>query len=83
MTTERGLALVFVYGVFLVLSDFDSTAQLAAALALVVMTTILIAYGEAAIKNVQKLTTPASGVRGSSTVSGGGGSGGHSVGSTY
>ena len=56
MTAERGLALVFVFGVFLVLSDFDSTAQVAAALALVVMATILLAYGEAAIKNVKKLT---------------------------
>lgn len=72
MTAQKGLALLFTYGVLLALSDFDSTGKLATALALVIMATILFQYGEAAVANVRTLVGAPTTQTNASTGGGGG-----------
>ena len=50
---SRALALAFVTGVLVVMADFERTSHLAQALAVLIMTSVLLAYGGQAIANVQ------------------------------
>lgn len=58
MTPQRVLALVFVTGILLIAADFESTSELAQALAVLIMISVLVMYGPDAIKNVQGLVAP-------------------------
>jgi putative effector of murein hydrolase LrgA (UPF0299 family) len=56
VTAQRGLALLFVTAVLVVLAEYDSTASAAVALAVLIMMSVLLLYGQAAIENVRKIT---------------------------
>jgi len=56
VTAQRGLALLFITGTLVVLAEFESTAGAAQALAVLIMTSVLLLYGERAINTVRTLT---------------------------
>jgi len=68
MTAQRGLALLFVTGVLVVMSEYESTSQLAVALAVLIMGSVLLLYGGDAIDNARRIT-------GADAPAGGGGGG--------
>lgn len=70
MTAQRGLALLFVTGVLVVMADFERTSNAAQALAVLIMTSVVLVYGADAIKNVQGIVG-ASGAEPKTTSAGG------------
>jgi hypothetical protein len=56
MNTQQVLAFLVVGGVLVVAADFESTAQLSEALAVLIMVGVFYKFGPDAISNVRKMT---------------------------
>jgi hypothetical protein len=55
MSVQQSMALVFAFGMLVVAADFQSTASLAQAIAILIMVSVLFYYGPDALNNMLTL----------------------------